>query len=405
MFNCVNGSAWGEAEARLDPLKAVIAIPANNESDRIIACLSALATQRDEFGAPISAGLFEIVVLVNNSTDDTASKVAEFATRSPQPIIVVEFSLPPERANAGWARKAAMDEAADRLERTGSRNAAILTTDADSLVAPTWFSATMAAFELGVDCVAGYIDAQPAEIMDLGPAFINRGRSEDGYIRCVAEIFARCDPIAHDPWPNHRVSSGASLAVTLSAYRAIGGLPPMPVGEDAALTRTLEEAGFKIRHAMDVCVVTSCRFDGRAKGGAADTMQYRHATLEAPCDDDLEPALMTVKRALIKGRLRRANYDAIGEEMWLRHLRITREEAALLISLHRDSEFSEFWSAVQLASPALHRRVCLHPADLPRETRRAKLILKALHGRASITKKILQDDIFDRERCGVVEAA
>jgi len=67
-------------------------------------------------------------------------------------------------------------------------------------------------FGNGVDCVAGYIDAIPAEYIGLGGDFLSRGRLEDTYLRYIAEIYARCDPRPHDPWPNHRVSSGASLA-------------------------------------------------------------------------------------------------------------------------------------------------------------------------------------------------
>jgi len=51
---------------------------------------------------------------------------------------------------------------------------------------------------------------------------------------------------------------------------------------------------------MDVCVSTSCRFDGRATGGAADTMRYRHAIPDAPCDEEIEPALQATRRAYVK---------------------------------------------------------------------------------------------------------
>ena len=96
--------------------------------------------------------------------------------------------LDPDQANAGWARKRSMDIAAGRMRDAGLRDGFILTTDADSCVALTWFWATMEAFGKGVDCVAGYIDAFPAEMMRLGPAFVRRGRLEDRYLRLMAEI-------------------------------------------------------------------------------------------------------------------------------------------------------------------------------------------------------------------------
>ena len=61
----------------------------------------------------------------------------------------------------------------------------------------------------------------------------------DRYDWLLAELLARIDLEMHDPWPRHRIASGASLAVTLAAYRRIGGLPPIPTGEDRALAEKI----------------------------------------------------------------------------------------------------------------------------------------------------------------------
>jgi hypothetical protein len=377
---------------------AVVAIPAKNEADRISACLAALAIQRDHHGGPIAAGTFEILVFVNNSDDATAAIARRMASVSPHPIIVVEGTLGPDRSTAGWARKTAMDLAADRLAEVDATPAFILTTDADSSVSPTWIAATLAAFADGADCVAGYIDAHPHEIVALGSAFLTRSRLEDRYISQVNEIMALCDPISHDPWPNHRVSSGASLAVSLGAYRAIGGLPPVALGEDIALTRTLEQAGYRVRHALDVCVMTSCRFDGRAKGGAADTMRLRHAIANAPCDDDIEPAFDALRRAILKGRLRRIDRRELTDAGWMRRLRLDSAQAHMLVSLHGDSAFSEFWPAIEQVSPVFKRRPPLSPADLVTEIRRADLIIRALRHGIQVKPRAVPAGIFDRSR-------
>ncbi len=364
---------------------AIVAIPANNEADRIEACLAALAVQRDRFGAPLPAGSFEVLVFANNCVDGTAAAVRAVAAASPHPVVLVEERLAPEKSNAGWARKRAMDLAADRLIAGNRHDALILTTDADSLVGLTWIDATRHAVVAGADAVAGYIDAHPLEMLRLGPGLMGRGRLEDRYLRLVAEIEAICDPRPHDPWPNHRVSSGASLAVTLPAYLAIGGLPPKPVGEDAALTAVLDAAGFRVRHAMDVCVSTSCRFDGRARGGAADTMRHRHAVLEAPCDGDLEPALSAVRRALCKGLLRR-HHDAgtLGAVRWAERLGIAARDAEALVAGGTRAGFEDLWTRAVEASPALRRRHVLRPSDLPRQIERAATCIRLLRG-ASLT--------------------
>jgi hypothetical protein len=323
---------------------SVVAIPAHNEAYYIAGCLAGLALQRDETGAPIQRGRFEVLIFANNCSDETVSIAQQASQAMPHPVSIVEGHMAPERLNAGSARKHAMDLAAIRLAEVAPINGLILTTDADSRVAPTWFAATLRELEKDVDCVAGYIDAIPVEYLALGGQFLGRGRLEDTYLRYLAEINARCDPRPYDPWPNHRVSSGASLAITLAAYAAIGGLPPRPVGEDSALTAALDQAGFRVRHSMDVCVSTSCRFDGRATGGAADTMRHRHAVTDAPCDEDLEPALKATRRALCKGFLRRRWTNGPNALAWPAALNVSSVIAGLFDGKHSGS-FEDAWKA------------------------------------------------------------
>ena len=78
-----------------------------------------------------------------------------------------------------------MDLAAIRLAEVAPINGLILTTDADSRVAPTWFAATLREFEKGVDCVAGYIDAIPAEYLALGGDFLDP-RSPGRYLSSLS---------------------------------------------------------------------------------------------------------------------------------------------------------------------------------------------------------------------------
>jgi hypothetical protein len=77
----------------------------------------------------------------------------------------------------------------------------------------------------------------------------------------------------HDPWPRHDYEGGASIALTLETYRAIGGAPVLPIGEDRALFDAVRADGRRVRHAPDVRVFTSSRLRGRAEGGTADTLE------------------------------------------------------------------------------------------------------------------------------------
>ena len=74
-------------------------------------------------------------------------------------------------------------------------------------------------------------------------------------------------PLQHNPWPHHATISGASLAITRTAYRSVGRLPRVPLGEDNALVALLSRQDARIRYCPTVHVTTSGRTNGRAPGG------------------------------------------------------------------------------------------------------------------------------------------
>ena len=357
---------------------AIVTVPAHNEAKTLGACLSALAVQRTCRGDPLPHDAFDVIVLANNCTDGTADLARSIGPGLPYRLIVHESRLPPRLSHAGGARRTVMDLAAARLRSHQRTDGVILTTDADSRVSPTWLDANLVAVATGVDGVAGYIDPDPVEYVALGPQFMRRGRLEDTYLTALAEIDAMFDPRLHDPWPNHRVASGASLAVTLDAYTAIGGLPVVPLGEDAALVRALERAGCRVRHSLDAVVTTSCRFDGRAPGGAADTMRLRHADPDALCSDDLEPATRALRRSVWKGRLRQLHDRSalLPTEPWAGPMGL---DPAFAVQLARDFAnlpFAQLWEAVVARSSVLATPQPLRPSQLSREISRARWLLR-----------------------------
>ncbi|MBT0565780.1 glycosyltransferase family 2 protein [Williamsia sp. CHRR-6] len=110
-----------------------VVIPVYNEAQSIERCLEQLCAQR----APIH----EIVVVDNNSTDDTATIVKDFATDHPQVNLISE------------QRQGALHAAARGLaEATGDLIAKI---DADTLVLPAWSDNIAAFFAVAPADMAG----------------------------------------------------------------------------------------------------------------------------------------------------------------------------------------------------------------------------------------------------------
>ena len=182
----------------------------------------------------------------------------------------------------------------------------IMTTDADGRVGTRWISANLAAIAAGADLVAGFVRADRGRACTIA----HRGDSSAGNWRaatngCWPSCSHELDLEAHDPWPRHRIASGASLALTLAAYRRVGGLTPIAAGEDRALANSINLIGGRTRHCLAAQVVVSCRLDGRAAGGMAATIRQRALIPDLACDPALEPAANLVRRARWRAALRR----------------------------------------------------------------------------------------------------
>lgn len=241
-----------------------IAIPARDEAAWLPSCLDRLAgLDRDA-----RVGRVDLVIVANNCTDDTAATARAWAAaHAAVSIEVIEATLPPARANAGWARRAALDAAADLLSAPTDL---VLCTDADTLVASDWLVRTLDHVDQGYEAVAGFAYLRTDELRRLPSPHRRRLGQIRRYAFAIDRL--RAEAAAEEPWPRHFYEGGASIAVTLDSYRAIGGAPTPPVSEDKALFAALAAAGRRIRHPRDVRVYTSCRLQGRAPGGAADTL-------------------------------------------------------------------------------------------------------------------------------------
>jgi hypothetical protein len=209
------------------------------------------------------------VVLANNCGDDTAALARKcLQAQGRTACQVVERELPAAKAHAGWARRLALEAGRRHLSAPDD---VLLSTDADTWVAPDWLSRTLDHLDAGYDAVAGLALLRPAELRRLDPGSRRRFAALQRYERALDAL--RHDLSAEEPWPRHFYEGGASIALTCRSFDALGALPTPCVGEDKALFDRVRRRGFRIRHATDVRVATSCRFSGRAPEGAADTLR------------------------------------------------------------------------------------------------------------------------------------
>jgi len=354
-------------------LRCVVAIPVRNEAERIGECLRALDVQEG-----LGASELGVVLFLNNCTDGTAHVVA--ALPHPRRLVVRVIERVFDGANAGWARREAMEAAADWLEEGGgdAADGVILTTDADSRVPADWVARNLAAITDGVDAVAGRIALDEADAARLPAALHARGSLEGAYEVLLTELEALIDPVPHDPWPRHWTTSGATLAVRLGTYRRVGGMPPLAVGEDKAFVSSLLSSDARVRHDPDILVVTSGRLDGRAPGGAADTMKLRCEVPESPCDPRLEPLPRALFRFAWRRRLRRlhASGRLRRDRLWAPWLGVRPDDAAAILRL---PALGAMLAAVEAATPHLAYRP-LRPRELRAHIRMATAALTLLRG-------------------------
>jgi hypothetical protein len=316
-----------------------VAIPAKDEEALLPRCLAALGRQTGV--APAEVG---VVVCLNNTTDRSLEATSAVARGLACAVTIVEVTLEPDRAHAGWARRLAMETATTLCLPIGL----LLTTDADAVADDDWIAQNHHEIANGVDAVAGFVTADWEELQQLDSAILDRGALEWEYQNLLAAHEARLDPCAWDPAPRPNQMCGASLAVSKTAYDAVGGLPPLPVGEDRALFQALLARDYRIRHSLKAHVTASARTIGRAYGGMADALRLRHDP-DYPCDDILE----SVERASLRWRLRhrlraswgRWNLDAIATELGV--------QVELVQTAASHQHFGSAWAMLEQRVPAL----------------------------------------------------
>jgi hypothetical protein len=250
-----------------------VIMPVRNEAETLPKALLALANQVGFDGRPLDTRCYEVLVLANNCTDESAAIARQFAHQHPQlQLYVIEQTLPDREAHVGRARRILMDEAYQRLRGLGQRHGIIASTDGDSQVDRQWIAAILYEINQGADAVGGRILTDRAERATLDQATKTTYLRFVGYQYLTRQLEDYLDPDPFDQAPRHYQFNGANFAVTHEMYALAGGMPPVFTSEDVAFHQAIVSVGAKVRHSVLVRVTTSARRQGRAALGMADRL-------------------------------------------------------------------------------------------------------------------------------------
>jgi glycosyltransferase involved in cell wall biosynthesis len=344
-------------------METVVAIPVRDEAKRIGNCLAAFSRQ--------SVPPDHVVLLLNNCTDGTADVVRSLP-KADHSLNIIECQLEGSSASAGVARGLAMNHAASLI-----KDGVIFTTDADGEVPPDWIESNLQAVEEGADAVCGRAVIDPIEALLIPQHLHDDDAREVAYGQLLDQIRSIIVPDPADPWPRHQEDSGASLAITTTMFRRIGGVPHLPSGEDRALIESLRMIDACVRHDPQISVVVSGRIEGRAGGGMADTIRRRIIQQDEFVDERIEPAWRMFRRLMLKSHFGLLRREPAGLHEFAKLLAVA---PAFMADAVAARHLGMGWSQVENASPLLSpRRVRF--VDLPREMEIAQGIFSLVSNR------------------------
>lgn len=194
-----------------------IIIPARNEAENIGNCLQAILSQS------YPKNLYEVIVMDDHSTDDTAAIVRSFTQENIRCIALKDFVTDSINSYKKKAIEVAVSKSGGEL---------IIATDADCFMGPNWLS-TFAAF---------YEEYQPAFI--AAPVSINCSNR-------FIEIFQALDFMTLQGITGasvhkklHSMCNGANLAYSRKAFEEVGrfkGIDKIASGDDMLLMHKIQQ--------------------------------------------------------------------------------------------------------------------------------------------------------------------
>jgi glycosyltransferase involved in cell wall biosynthesis len=233
----------------LGVISAIAAVvPAANEEGGIGACLASLASARAHLRRSVPQHVSVRVVVVLDGCVDRTETIA--GTHLGTELV---------RCGARQVGVARASGAAYVLRTSGARSFELwlANTDADSTVPTDWLTTMFEEARRGVHLVLGTVAPQT------------------GLDAVTERRWLRRHPLRE----NHPHVHGANFGIRADTYRALGGWPGVPSGEDVALVaRATADAGVRIVRTARIPVRTSPRLVGRAPRGFSSYL--RRLTLD-----------------------------------------------------------------------------------------------------------------------------
>ncbi len=196
------------------PPVVTVVVPVRNGADGIVGCLSGLAAQAD-------APEFEVVVVDNDSDDDTAAVAQDHA---------VGARVVSERRRGSYAARNAGIAVA--------RGSILAFTDADCVPSPAWLAAATTAIEQGADLAAGGI------VMRHSPHATTVERYDSA-------VYLRQEDLV----TQHGWAVTANLVVRRSVIDAVGPFDPsLPSGGDREFCQRAVAAGHRLVYVPEAIV-------------------------------------------------------------------------------------------------------------------------------------------------------
>lgn len=206
---------WNQPEQRQESTQSEkpfisILVPARNEEQHIDACLQAILRQN------YPADCFEIIVLDDHSSDQTAEKVLQYKHPRLRLLQLKDFISTKENSYKKKALTLGVQEA---------KGSWILTTDADCIAGPNWLTQMSLAMQDGIVCIA-------APVNMTGPnTFLSRFQQLDFLI-----LQAITGATIRAGW--HAMANGANFCFRKDAFDAVNGylhIDQMASGDDMLL--------------------------------------------------------------------------------------------------------------------------------------------------------------------------